>query len=32
MENKLVNTNIRYAVQLIKAAILRSQARSVQYI
>ena len=32
MKNKLVNTDIRDAVQLIKAAILRSQARSVQYI
>lgn len=32
MENSLVGTNIREAVQQIKAAILRSQARSVQYI
>jgi len=32
MESNLINTKIRDAVQLIKAAILRSQARSVQYI
>lgn len=32
MENSLVGTNIREAVQQIKAAVLRSQARSVQYI
>lgn len=32
MENKKVGINIREAVQQIKAAVLRSQARSVQYI
>ena len=32
MESKLVGSNIREAVQQIKAAVLRSQARSVQYI